>query len=114
MIAHVTLEDRLSILRAGDRFRRWNSLDDQRVCSVCERQFKGRQIEIRHFPRGRYKLHCPTLGCFSGPHQWFSPRASVVSGITEPDWLRAGKQASRRATGSVPQARGIEYDRIQS
>jgi hypothetical protein len=48
MIVHVNLDDRLSILRTGDRFRIWNSLDDQRVCNVCERKFKGRQVEIRH------------------------------------------------------------------
>ena len=62
MNAHVKLDDRLSILREGDRFRKWNSLDDQRVCSVCERKFKGRQVEIRRFPGGRYKMYCPTLG----------------------------------------------------
>ena len=55
MTAHFKLDDRLSILRAGDRFRKWNSLDDQRVCSVCERKFKGRQVEIRRFRGGRYK-----------------------------------------------------------
>jgi hypothetical protein len=105
MIAHVTLDDRLSILRAGDRFRRWNSLDDQRICGVCERKFKGRQVEIRHFTGGRYTLHCPTLGCTSAPDQWLYPRAAVVSEMGEPDWWRAGKQAARRAAESMPQAR---------
>jgi len=52
MIAHVTLDDRLSILRAGDHFRRWNSLDDQRVCSVCERKFKGIRREKAAGPKG--------------------------------------------------------------
>jgi len=106
MIAHVKLDDRVSILRAGDRFRKWNSLDDQRVCSVCERKFKGRQVEIRRFPGGRYKLYCPTLGCPSGPHQWFYPRAPVVSKIAEPNCWRAGKQAARQQAESTPQARG--------
>jgi len=105
MIAHVTLDDRLSILRAGDHFRRWNSLDDQRVCSVCERKFKGRQVDIRRFTGGRYKLNCPTLGCTSGPHQWLYPRAAVVSKIAQPDWWGAGKQAARRVAESMPQAR---------
>src|SRR5260370_19727597 len=101
MIAHVTLDDRLSILRAGDHFRRWNSLDDQRVCSVCERKFKGRQVEIRRFNSDRYTVHCPTLGCPSGPHQWLSPRVPVVSGMAEPDSWRAGKQAGRRPAESM-------------
>src|SRR5438132_13904360 len=106
MIAHVTLDDRLSILRAGDRFRKWKSLDDQRVCSLCERKFKGRQIEIQRLPGGRYKVHCPTLGCISAPHQWLYPRALVGSMITEPDWWRTGKQAARCAAKSMPGARG--------
>src|SRR5580704_10116693 len=104
MIAHVTLDDRLSILRAGDRFRRWNSLDDQRVCSVGERKFKGRQVEIRRFTSGRYTVHCPTLGCTSGPHQWLYPRALGGSEMAEPNWWRAGKQAARRAAESMPHA----------
>jgi len=105
MIAHVTLDDRLSILRAGDHFRRWNSLDDQRICSVCERKFKGRQVEVRRFTSGRHTLHCPTLGCPSGPYQWLYPRAAVVSKIAQPDWWGAGKQAARRAAESMPHAR---------
>jgi hypothetical protein len=102
MTANIKLEDRLSILRAADRFRKWNSLDDQRVCSVCERKFKGRQIEIRRFPGGRYKLFCPTLGCPSGPYQWLYPRASVVSKIAEPDWWRTGTQLARSPAESTP------------
>ena len=106
MTANVKLNDRLSILRAGDRFRKWNSLDDQRVCSVCERKFKARQVEIRRFPRGSYKLYCPTLGCPSGPHQWIYPRAPVVSEITEPRWSRVGKQSGRRKMESTLEAHG--------
>lgn len=104
MTAHVKLDDRLSILREGDRLRKWNSLDDQRVCSVCERKFKGRQIEIRRFPRGGYKMYCPTLGCPSQPNQWFYPQAPVVSEIAEPDCWRARKQPARRQGRSKLQA----------
>jgi hypothetical protein len=106
MIAYIALDDRLSILRAGDRLRRWISLEDQRVCSVCERKFKGRQVEIRCFSGGRYTLHCPTLGCPSRPHQWLYPRAPVVSKIAEPDWWRADKQPERYLEESIPQACG--------
>jgi hypothetical protein len=106
MIAHVELDDRLSILRAGDRFRKWNSLDDQRVCSVCGRKFKGRQIEIRRVSGGRYKLYCPTLGCPSGLYQWLYPGARVISEIAEPEWWRAGKQPTRRPVESTREARG--------
>jgi hypothetical protein len=107
MIVHVNLDDRLSILRTEDRFRKWNSLDDQRVCDVCERKFKGRQVEIRRSPSWKYKLCCPTLGCPSGPHQWLHPQAPVDSEVADPDWWRApGKQPDRRAAESRPQARG--------
>jgi hypothetical protein len=105
MTTNVILSHRLSILRAGDRSRKWKSLDDQRVCSVCERKFKGRQIEIRRF-HGRYKLFCPTLGCPSGPHQWLYPRTPVVSELTDSDWWHAGKQPTRCIVESTPQPHG--------
>src|SRR5882672_7914271 len=47
MIAHINLDDRLSILRVSDPSKSWNSLDDQRICVLCERKFKGRQVDIR-------------------------------------------------------------------
>jgi hypothetical protein len=105
MTAHVNLDDRLSILRERDRFRKWESLDDQRVCNVCERKFKGRQIEIRRFPGGRCKLYCPTLGCSSGPHQWVYPQTPVVSEMAKHVWP-AGKQPAHRQVESALQARG--------
>ena len=39
-------EQRLDILRAADDDRTWHSLDDKRVCAVCDRIFSGRQVEI--------------------------------------------------------------------
>jgi hypothetical protein len=105
MTAHVKLDDRLSILRAGDRFRKWNSLDDQRICSVCERKFKGRQVEIQRSPGGRYKIYCPTLGCPSQPNQWFYPPAPVLSEIAEPDGWSAVKQPAHHQVRSTLQAR---------
>jgi hypothetical protein len=114
MTAHVKLDDRLSILRAGDRLRKWNSLDDQRVCRVCERKFKGRQIEIRRSPGGRYKMYCPTLGCPSQPNQWFYPQASVVSDVAAPGCWRAGKSPARRQVESRPQAHGHRVQGIHS
>src|SRR5262249_60785171 len=86
MIAHLNLDDRLSILRAGDSFRSWNSLDDQRVCVLCERKFKGRQIDIRRLPGGKFRLCCPTLGCPSTPHQWRYATTSVASDPVKKHW----------------------------
>jgi hypothetical protein len=79
MIAHINLDDRFSILRVGDPLRNWKSLDDQRVCVLCGRKFKGRQVDIRRLPGGKFKLCCPTLGCPSTPHQWRYTTTPVAS-----------------------------------
>ena len=79
MIPHLSLDDRLSLLRVGDAFSSWNSLDDQRVCLLCGRKFKGRQVDIRRLPGGKFKLCCPTLGCPSKPHQWLYATLPVAS-----------------------------------
>ena len=63
-------QDRLDILRKVDNYRRWYSLDDKRVCAVCEKIISGRQIEIRGGPQD-YSLHCPTPGCPSNFSHWF-------------------------------------------
>src|SRR5215472_3372986 len=79
MMAHINLDDRLSILRIGDPFRAWNSLDDQRVCVLCGRKFKGRQVDVRRLPGDKVKVCCPTLGCPSSPDQWHYPTPAVRS-----------------------------------
>jgi len=86
MIAHIDLDDRLSILRVGDSLRNWNSLDDQRVCVRCGRKFKGRQVDIRRLSGGKFKLCCPTLGCVSAPHQWRYATSHVASDPVKRRW----------------------------
>ena len=86
MIAYINLDDRLSILRVGDPFRSWNSLDDQRVCVLCGRKFKGRQVDIRRLPGGKFKLCCPTLGCLSTPDQWRYATPAVRSDPIQKHW----------------------------
>jgi hypothetical protein len=86
MVAHVNLDDRLSILRLGDPLRSWNSLDDQRVCVLCGRKFKGRQVDIRRLPEGKLKLCCPTLGCLSTAHQWRYATRPVRSDPVQKHW----------------------------
>jgi hypothetical protein len=63
-------QDRLDILRQVDNHRRWYSLDDKRVCAVCDKIISGRQIEIRGGPE-EYTLHCPTPDCPSNFSHWF-------------------------------------------
>jgi hypothetical protein len=96
MIAHINLDDRLSILRAGDPFRKWNSLDDQRDCVLCGRKFKARQVDIRRLPGGKFKLCCPTLGCLSTPHQWRYATAPVASGLVKKYWRNGSPNKRQR------------------
>jgi len=96
MIAHLNLDDRLSILRVGDSFRSWNSLDDQRVCVLCGRKFKGRQVDIRGLPGRKFKLCCPTLGCLSSPHQWRYATPPVASAPVKKDWHHGSRNKRQR------------------
>ena len=64
-------EEKLALLQAADTRRKWYSLDDQRVCVLCDRAITGRQIEIRIDGNGASTLHCPTDGCASPPADWF-------------------------------------------
>jgi hypothetical protein len=89
MKTHLQLDDRLSILRAQDRFRNWRSLDDRRICILCDKTFNGRQIEITRHRHGEFRIHCPTEGCHSKPHQWVYPGNPLVSGRSFNDWWRA-------------------------
>src|SRR5262249_61685482 len=98
MIAYLNLDDRLSILRVGDPFRSWNSLDDQRVCVLCRRKFKGRQVDIRRLPGRKFRLCCPTLGCLSTPHQWRYATRPVDFNPAKKHWGRVLPTKRRRPT----------------
>ena len=93
MRAHLSLEDRLSILRTEDQVRKWASLDDERLCIICKRRFTGRQVEIRRFSNGRQELRCPTDGCNSGTHLWIYSTTPLVSHVAAPClWRTTDKQ----------------------
>jgi hypothetical protein len=64
-------EEKLAILQATDLRRKWHSLDDQRVCVLCDRTITGRQVEVRREASGTFSVHCPTEGCTSMPSDWF-------------------------------------------
>lgn len=67
----IPLEERLDILRALDHERKWYSLDDKRICAVCDRAFTGRQIEFRHVRGSGYRAVCPTIDCPGDIRHWF-------------------------------------------
>jgi len=102
MVAHFKLDDRLSVLRAEDRFRNWRSLDDERLCIICKRKFNGRQVEIRRPGNRKYELHCPTEGCNSRPHLWIYPATPLVAHVIKSDWWRAAGKTQERHAPSSP------------
>ena len=92
MQKELSLEQRLDVIRKTDHLRRWASLDDERVCVVCEKIFKGRQIKIDRDQRGYYLLHCPTEGCPSSAAHWFyvgSRPAAKIHRVDRQHQLRA-------------------------
>ena len=75
-------EEKLAILQTADPRRKWYSLDDERVCILCDRTITGRQIEVTRDSAGAYSLRCPTQGCPSLPSDWFYHRNGSGSAET--------------------------------
>lgn len=71
MNKHVGLDEKLAVLQANDGYRKWDSLDDPRVCIRCEKLINGRMIDIWQDRDGTYRLHCPTPGCSGTIRDWF-------------------------------------------
>ncbi|MBA3881741.1 MAG: hypothetical protein H0X73_03280 [Chthoniobacterales bacterium] len=84
----LTSEDKLDALRKGDPAIAWKSLDDRRVCILCERTFSGRQVDASVTPAGRVRLRCPSEGCVGTPHVWVRPGNPLVSKDVWADWTR--------------------------
>jgi hypothetical protein len=106
---HINSEDRLMILQSADAERKWTSLDDQRLCVICQRVVRGRQIDITRDQRGRYTLRCPTDGCTSTAHDWIYPRRLHSSdrhgldadGAAEFSFFNNGNSPHRNGIGSA-------------
>lgn len=71
MNSHLLPEEKLALLQSADLRRKWYSLDDRRVCVLCDRTITGLQIEIVRDAAGAYSLRCPTEGCLALPSDWF-------------------------------------------
>jgi hypothetical protein len=107
MVVHLDLDDRLSVLRAEDRFRDWRSLDDERFCIICKRKFNGRQVEIHRIGNRKYELRCPTEGCNSRTHLWIYSIRLRVAHVIESEWWRAADKTQECGPlGSAPRAEG--------
>ncbi len=101
MIVHLKLDDRLVVLRAEDRFRKWRSLEDERLCIICKRKFNGRQVEIRRVANRKYEVHCPTEGCNSRPHLWIFSATPLAAHVIKSDWWRAASK-KHESRASIP------------
>ena len=71
MNKRLPLDRKLTALQENDTYRKWYSLDDQRVCILCERRITGRMIDAWETRDGSIHLHCPTTDCASTPRDWF-------------------------------------------
>ena len=60
MNKRVSLDKKLAALQASDPYRKWQSLDDERVCILCEKVISGRLVDVWQGSDGAYWLNCPT------------------------------------------------------
>jgi hypothetical protein len=81
-------DDKLDALRKGAPTPHWESLDDRRVCILCEKSFSGRQIDASVTASGRVRLRCPSEGCPGTPSQWIRPGNPLTSEQAWQDWTR--------------------------
>jgi hypothetical protein len=70
----VSAKEKLSLLKQLDRWRRWDSLDDRRLCLGCGQIITGHEINvIQSEEPATEEAHCPTEGCHSIPLDWILP-----------------------------------------
>jgi hypothetical protein len=77
------MAERLDLLRELDTTHCWESLDDERVCLLCERQFAGRHVDFVQNGSSRPHIHCPTEDCKGSPREWVhlhDPRIAARNG----------------------------------
>ena len=98
---------KLSILQANDHFRDWHTLEDERVCALCDRKFTGHDVVISTMG-DEVELHCPTPNCQSGVHQWVHSRNPFRSEKNENDWWHAlGSNIGADDAGSEPSPQAV-------
>ena len=89
MNRHIGLDEKLTTLQEADSIRRWSSLDDRRVCVLCNRVITGRMVDIWQDAQGTYHFHCPTPGCPAEPRDWFYHDPMTMA-------LRTGRSFAKR------------------
>ena len=97
------LEDKLDALRALDPDGRWESLDDQRYCTRCDRVITGRQIAVAGGTRGQgpLRLECPTDGCTATPPDWTSAKRQKSSSTSADEKTTSSNGTAAHNAGYV-------------
>lgn len=96
----ISPQERLQILRLTDTERRWYTVDDKRLCLICERIISGRDIRVDGGPES-FSLGCPTASCPGTFSHWYlyrppaatPPPAPAEDGAGEMDFLAGFGQA---------------------
>ena len=88
MQTHFPPEERLAILKATDSARKWYSLDDKRVCVICDRVFTGWQIEIQS-DQQRALFSCLSDADLPVQHQSLVPLRSLPGSLSRERRSRA-------------------------
>jgi len=82
MLAPIELAaaEKLELLQRLDRYRKWQSLEDQRYCLACGHLIHGHEILVVGGTRGTgpLRLVCPTNGCHSIAMDWVIPTEQVL------------------------------------
>ncbi|MBA3272290.1 MAG: hypothetical protein H0T11_00255 [Chthoniobacterales bacterium] len=105
----LTSEDKLDALRKSQPSLAWESLDDQRVCILCDRTFTGRQVDTTVTPMGRVWLRCPTERCAGTPRVWIRAGYPLLSVEVWQDWTRLIDGNTRAGTKTKSQTAGAAY-----
>ncbi|CAN5434424.1 hypothetical protein BH18VER1_BH18VER1_08430 [soil metagenome] len=105
----LTSEDKLDALRKSQPSLAWKSLDDQRVCILCDRTFTGRHVDATVTPMGRVRLRCPSERCAGTPRVWVRAGNPLVLEEVLQDWTRVINGTKRPRTKTKPLTAGAAY-----
>lgn len=83
----LSADERLRLLREIDHSSPWYSLDDKRVCGICERVFSGRHIRFQQQAQTGYALRCPTEDCPADSSHWLVWSDREVPKAHPPDFV---------------------------
>lgn len=81
-------DSKLTLLRFHDPNRRWQNLNDLRVCVLCGSELTGHSIRIK-IERGRPAFLCPSNGCHGKLQHFAIAGNPLISEEVWQDWMRS-------------------------